>query len=130
MSSPCVPTNSPTSRLDTIYYSGPGSQDHTDPHELPKGSTQVLQASLLSRRPVRVLRSSRCALPISPSVGIRYDGLYIVTKRLESQKNAKGGLFARYVLERIPGQESLQDIFRRSPTPQQMFDFRKIKQYF
>ncbi|KAF3768995.1 hypothetical protein M406DRAFT_327404 [Cryphonectria parasitica EP155] len=117
-------------RGDTIIYSGPGSQDNTDPDELPKGSAQALQTSLNSGRPVRVLRSSRGAISVAPSVGIRYDGLYVVSRRLAPQKNAKGGLFVCFVLQRIPGQESLESIYLRSPTRQQMADFSRIKEFF
>ncbi|PSS03692.1 PUA-like domain-containing protein [Coniella lustricola] len=135
---------------DKIYYSGPGSQENTDPHNLPKGSTDILQVSYESKRPIRVLRSSRNPFGLSPSIGIRYDGLYVVTRRMPLQKNDKGGLFAQFVLQRIGSgdlrdnrhqtegenhddddeQESLLSIFRRSPTRAEKRDFERIKQWF
>lgn len=75
---------------------------------------------------VRVLRAAVNRSPLAPSVGIRYDGLYRVIRRMPDQKNAKGGVFARYVLKREEGQESLQDIFLRSPTAQQIAHYRRI----
>lgn len=57
---------------------------------------------------------------------MRYDGLYVVVKR-DMSHNSKGGLFIRYLLERLPGQKPLKEVMRDSPTPQQMADFERIK---
>lgn len=118
------------SRGDTIIYSGPGSQENTDPSNLPAGNTAALLHSLPNKagqpgRPVRVFRSSRgCSL--SPVVGIRYDGLYRVQERLSEEKNSKGGLYCRFVLVRDQEQESLDSIRARSPTAQQKGDYVRI----
>lgn len=85
-----------------------------------------------------MLRSSRNPSGLSPSVGIRYDGLYVVTRRMPLQKNEKGGVFARFVLERIENsretgivqEESLLSISQRSPTAKEKRDFERVKQYF
>lgn len=75
---------------------------------------------------MRVLRASKKQSAFAPSVGIRYDGLYVVVRQ-ETSHNAKGGLFIRYLLERVPGQTPLKDVRSASPTAQQMADFRRIK---
>lgn len=124
-------TNVFCSHGDTVIYSGPNSQTNTDPNNIPQGSAQILAYSLPSAtrndpgRPVRVFRSAT-SHAISPAVGIRYDGLYYIEKRLPEQKNAKGGLYCRFVLRRVPGQESLRSIWARSPTARQKRDYARI----
>lgn len=105
-----------------------------DPHNLPdaEGSTKVLQLSINTGHPVRVLRSAtkHSSGGLAPSVGIRYDGLYKVQAQLASERNAKGGLYCRFVLVRLPDQESLADIAARSPTRKEKADFAKIWNLF
>lgn len=114
---------------DTIIYSGPNSQTNTDPHNIPQGSAQILAHSLPTRdgpgRPVRVFRSAT-SHEMSPAVGIRYDGLYHIEKRLPDEKNANGGLYPRFVLRRVPDQEALNSIWARSPTLQQKQDHARM----
>lgn len=114
---------------DTIYYSGPNSQNHTDPVNPPGGSTSYLERSLQTGRPVRVLRAADRKGTLPPSVGIRYDGLYQLIGRSELA-NTKGGLFVRYVLKRQDGQEALSDIAKRSPTQQQITDFNRKNEFW
>lgn len=98
---------------------------NTDPDNMPPGSgTRVLQASL-NNRPVRVFRSAGNAL--GPSEGIRYDGLYRVTRQLPQQRNDKGGLYCRFFLERLAGQEPLSSVWSRSPTRQQKRDYARMR---
>lgn len=47
--------------------------------------------------------------------------------RQETGHNDHGGLFYKFLLERLPGQKPLEDVMRDSPTAQQMADFRRIK---
>ncbi|KAJ4416503.1 hypothetical protein N0V82_006698 [Gnomoniopsis sp. IMI 355080] len=114
---------------DTIIYSGPNSQNNTDPLQIPKKSAQILAHSLPSTsgpgHPVRVFRSAS-SHHASPAVGIRYDGLYQIEKRLSDVTNAKGGLYPRFVLRRVPGQEALSSIWARSPTLQQKRDHARM----
>lgn len=91
-----------------------------------KAGTGYLQRSLTTRNPVRVLRAGKKESAYAPSVGIRYDGLYVVVRQ-ETSHNFKGGLFIRYLLERLPDQKPLKDVMLDSPTAQQMADFRHIK---
>lgn len=114
-------------RGETIWYSGPGSADNENRNEVPrKAGTGHLQRSLTTRNPVRVLRAGKKGSAYAPSVGIRYDGLYVVVRQ-ETSNNSKGGLFIRYLLERLPDQKPLKDVRSDSPTAQQMADFRRIK---
>ncbi|ROW11423.1 hypothetical protein VMCG_01249 [Cytospora schulzeri] len=116
-------------RGDIIYYSNPGSRDNKDPENLSKSiGRRYLDRSLLSGRPVRVLRAAKCSA-YAPAVGIRYDGLYVVKARESPfRHNAEGGAYTRYVLERVPGQESLKDICERSPTAREMRHYKKIRE--
>lgn len=58
-------------------------------------------------------------------MGIRYDGLYVVTSQ-ETSHNSKGGLYFRYLLERSPEQKPLKQVRQESPTAKQMADYRRI----
>ncbi|KAK7745044.1 hypothetical protein SLS53_003279 [Cytospora paraplurivora] len=115
---------------DTIYYSGPGSQTNKDPNNLAnRDAVGYLQRSVTTRNPVRVLRSAKSSSSSAhaPSVGLRYDGLYHVVRQEQPFKqNGQGGLYTRYVLQRLPGQESLASIQARSPSPQQVADYHRI----
>ncbi|KAL1872071.1 hypothetical protein Daus18300_004440 [Diaporthe australafricana] len=112
---------------DTIFYSGPGSATNEDRNTVPtsKGAGR-LQRSLTTGNHVRVLRAANSSTAFAPSVGIRYDGLYRVVRQ-ELRRNPRGGLFVRYVLRRVAGQEPLGSIWRRSPTARQMRDHRRIR---
>ncbi|KAI1858471.1 uncharacterized protein JN550_012604 [Neoarthrinium moseri] len=111
---------------DILYYSGSNSHDNENrdrPAESSAG-TKALKASLASGRPVRVLRSGGSTLTktkssFAPSCGIRYDGLYRVVQKL-TPINKKGGMYEQFKLMRLPGQPSLADIRKRSPTRQQI----------
>lgn len=115
---------------DVLYYSGEGAEKNTDPNEVTRRATnESLMASWETRQPVRVLRSAakdERQRHYSPPCGIRYDGLYRVVD-VQMRHNAKGGLYQRFKLRRLPGQESLEDIAARSPTADQRRDFAKVK---
>ena len=115
----------------TIFYSGAGSDENTDPDRVNPGKQDAtLVASIRSRQPVRVLRASNKTNHYAPSVGIRYDGLYQVVRQEQPRKNTKGGLYRRLVLERLPDQPDLQDIISAAPDPQQRRQFEKIGEGF
>jgi hypothetical protein len=116
---------------EVLYYSGEGADKDTDPHQVKRRSTNdSLMASLKTRRPVRVLRNSSQdghRRHYAPSWGIRYDGLYEVVD-VQERRNAKGGLYLRFKLSRLPDQEDLGDIMARSPTAARKRDHEKIKE--
>lgn len=118
---------------DTLYYSADGSVSNTNPLAVTivSNSTKALQKSLQTRRAVRVLRSAGNGKGhyYAPNVGIRYDGLYIVVEQAEVL-NDKGGLYYRFRLQRIEGQESLDNIKARSPTREQVAQERRIKDWY
>lgn len=115
---------------EVLYYSGEGAEKNKDPHEVDRRATNdSLVASFETRRPVRVLRSAskdERHRHYAPSCGIRYDGLYRVTA-IQRRHNAKGGLYQRFKLRRLPDQEDLEDIAARSPTRDQRRDFDLVK---
>lgn len=116
---------------ETIIYSGDSSLDNRDPDHLPAPSalTRSLIKSHQTQRPVRVLRSSRGSPAFSPSVGIRYDGLYTVSDVLVA-KNKVGGLYQKFRLRRVAGQQPLAQINRTVPSIQQRRDFARIQDYY
>lgn len=113
---------------DTIFYSGPGSHNHRNP-EVPPSGTAYLETSLADGGPVRVLRSASSGGSESqwaPPVGIRYDGLYQIVA-VRTQHNQHGGIYKQFELRRLPGQESLESVKSRSPTPLQTQHIKAIK---
>ncbi|KAK0712582.1 PUA-like domain-containing protein [Lasiosphaeria miniovina] len=113
---------------DVLYYSGDQSTDNVNPTRviMTSSRTQSLEKSMQTRRPVRVLRSSGGSGVFHPPVGIRYDGLYRVTERLQ-KFNKKGGMYYQFKLIRDPGQTPLKDICKNSPGRQQLLDEAKIR---
>ncbi|KAF0323901.1 YDG/SRA domain-containing protein [Colletotrichum asianum] len=80
---------------DVLFYSGSGA--HNCEGDKPKNSdgTEMLYKSLKKRLPVRVLRAAPKKAGdglYSPSVGIRYDGLYDVVRRTKAF-NDNGGAY-------------------------------------
>lgn len=84
----------------------------------------MLQQSLQTQNPVRVLRSAvkHGNSTFAPKGGIRYDGLYLVVRQLDNKKNSLGGVYCCFEFERKSGQEELKSIALRSPTPQGLND--------
>lgn len=65
-----------------------------------------MRVSMHQGRSVRVLRSARSKSPFSPAEGIRYDGLYRITRE-EPRTNNLGGLYVRWRMERENGQAEI-----------------------
>lgn len=94
-------------RGDTLYYCGSHSLVNKDPTTPIKSTyTDALRHSIGTKKPVRVLRSSRSNSPWSPTHGIRYDGLYVVTGE-ETKRNSLGGAYARFRMDRITKQPAI-----------------------
>ncbi|KAI9848226.1 MAG: hypothetical protein M1838_000614 [Thelocarpon superellum] len=92
---------------DWLIYSGSDSKTNKDPNvTFPSHATQYLTRSLQTHRPVRVLRSSLGNRQYSPTSGIRYDGLYTVTRDIHAF-NAAGGLYLKFRLDRQPNQAAV-----------------------
>lgn len=113
---------------ETLFYSGSRSHDNEDPKApFPSSNaTLALKASLTNRRPVRVLRSSGGRSKLSPTVGIRYDGLYRVVAMGE-KLNTKGGRYEQFKLQRLYGQGDLAALARGRPTAAEVRDHGKIQ---
>ena len=91
---------------DTIIYSSPGSfATKSETSDMAKRGTRCLLASLQSKHPVRVIRG-QTSWKRAPFVGYRYDGLFQVEETGE-EKNAEGGAYTWFRLERLKGQESI-----------------------
>lgn len=111
-------------RGDILYYCGSNSLDNKDPATPTKSNyTEALRKSSRTKRPVRVLRSSRSNSPWSPSHGIRYDGLYVVTGE-EIKHNKWGGAYARFRMDRIMEQPAI-DMSR--PTKEEVELCKRIR---
>lgn len=116
---------------DVLYYSGEGADKNESPNEVDRRSTNdSLVESYDNRQPVRVLRSASKGerqRHYAPACGIRYDGLYTVIA-VQQRHNAKGGLYQRFKLRRLGGQEDLEDIAARSPSAEQRRDFHRLRE--
>lgn len=114
---------------DVLYYSAEAADKNENPLEVIRRSTNdSLVESCGNRQPVRVLRSASKGereRHYSPACGIRYDGLYTVVA-VQDRTNAKGGLYQRFKLHRLAGQEDLEDIAARSPTAEQKREFQML----
>lgn len=100
-------------RGDVILYSDSKAKENTNPKRPSvSGSTEAMRRSHRLRKPLRVLRSAGVDSKWAPSVGLRYDGLYLVTD-IETRHNSLGGAYYRFKLEREQGQ---QPIDRYRPT--------------
>ncbi|KAK1974523.1 YDG/SRA domain-containing protein [Colletotrichum cereale] len=104
---------------DTLHYSGSGADVHTGQLPQNKDGTKLLHLSLKTGHPVRVLRSaSGKGGAFRPSCGIRYDGLYKVTK-VRTLTNQKGGAYYQFELERLPAQRDLNELLGTPDNAQQ-----------
>lgn len=111
---------------DVLYYSAQGASKKNASSQADVVGNQALMASWRTRRPVRVLRGHKGSRLWAPPLGYRYDGLYKVVGWKE-RMNKEGGIYKRFKLVREPGQASLEEIMRASPTAQQLADHRLIK---
>ena len=110
---------------NSLYYSGSGSHDNPDPKR-PADSTadtRSLHTSMHTQKSVRVLRSSKGKSKWSPTVGLRYDGLYRVVS-VETPFNGKGGKYEQFKLVRLEGQKPID---KSRPSPKELEDFNKMK---
>jgi len=115
---------------ETLYYSGANSHNNEDPAQVAPASqgTRALQASLRTRRPVRVLRSGNKARHQNlylPSCGLRYDGLYRVAT-VRHLLNRRGGLYEQFQLVRLPNQVPLQQLQNTSPTAEEIAAYNRV----
>ncbi|KAI5358315.1 Putative PUA-like superfamily, SRA-YDG superfamily protein [Septoria linicola] len=100
-----------------IEYSTVGSEKASDDAKVPapNRATFSLRASLLNKRPVRVLRKAGAKKGDrwGPKSGYRYDGLFKVTKATEMPRPNNNALYESFTLERLPLEDnmgwSLQD---------------------
>lgn len=116
---------------EVLYYSGEAADKNENPHELIRRATNdSLVESYGNRQPVRVLRSASKGereRHYAPACGVRYDGLYTVIA-VQERHNAKGGLYQRFKLRRLGGQEDLEDIAARSPSAEQRQNFHRLRE--
>ncbi|EIW86679.1 hypothetical protein CONPUDRAFT_115281 [Coniophora puteana RWD-64-598 SS2] len=104
-------------------YTGSGGRDLKGTKQAPKNLrtapqssdqtfennfNQALKTSQETRKPIRVIRGFKLKSKYAPSVGYRYDGLYIVEKAwMEPGLNAKGWKVCKFAFKRLPGQPDL-----------------------
>lgn len=112
---------------DQLYYSGSKSHDNTDPAvPVVSDATKALQHSRLTGKVVRVLRASSGEGYLSPSVGLRYDGLFRVVLE-ETMKNRRGGAYLRFRLVRIVEQPPID---RSRPSMEERGDYECVRSYY
>ncbi|KAK4544273.1 hypothetical protein LTR36_004483 [Oleoguttula mirabilis] len=113
-------------RGEYLYYSGSHSHDNESPNEPAPSApgTLALHTSLETGEAVRVLRSHTGKSRHAPSVGLRYDGLYRVVS-VSRPKNAKGGLYEQFKLERM-GEQGEINQFR--PNAREIRQFGEINE--
>ncbi|KAF5878453.1 putative ydg sra domain-containing protein [Botrytis fragariae] len=115
---------------DTIEYSAPGAIDSTAKEpESTKHGVIVLKRSIVTKNPVRVLRTAGCAWKNGPAMGIRYDGLYRVIEG-KVGTNGKGGKYWRFTLKRlrrVDGSDQVPINISR-PTKEEVGLFEKVKE--
>lgn len=100
-------------RGDVILYSDSKAKENTNAKRPNvSGSTEAMRRTHKFGKPLRVLRSAGLDSKWAPSVGLRYDGLYMITD-VETKHNTLGGAYYRFRLEREEGQ---QPIDRYRPT--------------
>ncbi|EME83138.1 uncharacterized protein MYCFIDRAFT_85401 [Pseudocercospora fijiensis CIRAD86] len=111
---------------DIVYYSGSGSHENKDKDRSAETTrdTNKLHTSIFTRRPVRVLRTSKARGEYAPIEGVRYDGLYEIVG-FDEPINRNGGKYERFKLVRRAGQKSLKECKKR-PTWQELKDFNQI----
>ncbi|THV43956.1 hypothetical protein BGAL_0794g00010 [Botrytis galanthina] len=114
---------------DIVYYSAPGAKESIIKEADSENSgAMALRRSIVTKKPVRVLRSANCAWKNRPAAGIRYDGLYRVTDH-KDEINGKGGKFWRFTLKRlrrVDGSDQVPINLSR-PTKEEVVLFEKVK---
>ncbi|KAL9100123.1 MAG: hypothetical protein Q9163_004466 [Psora crenata] len=109
---------------ETLYYSGSNSQSNTDPRNpVITYATKALRLSYTECRPIRVLRSGKSNSQYAPTKGLRYDGLYSITRE-DIEENNKGGAYLRFKLQRNGGQRDI-DASRPNAREKEVFEALK-----
>lgn len=112
---------------DKLYYSGSQSHDNTKAAvPIISNATKALIRSQQTGNSVRVLRTAGSDAKYCPSVGLRYDGLYVVVSQ-DLKTNKRGGAYMRFRLERMSEQK---DIDRSRPTAQEKRDYSRVRSFY
>ncbi|TVY88665.1 E3 ubiquitin-protein ligase [Lachnellula willkommii] len=111
---------------DIIKYSAAGSLEADSTADKTVGGTSALLRSIVTRQPIRVLRSAGGHWKGIPKAGIRYDGLYSVESSKEVTKR-DGGAFIQFLLKRQEGQLPI-DMSR--PTLKEREEFQAVSAGF
>ncbi|KAK4166978.1 E3 ubiquitin-protein ligase UHRF1 [Cladorrhinum sp. PSN259] len=116
-----------------LFYSADGADKNTNKTAVvvQSESTKALLKSLETKVPVRVLRSAGKENRHCPSVGVRYDGLYVVVAK-HDRRNDLGGMYYSFELHRVENQPGspLEEIERRVPSGRQVYEESKIKEWY
>lgn len=111
-------------RGDVILYSDSKAKENTNAKRPNvSGSTEAMRRSHRLGKPLRVLRSAGLDSKWAPAVGLRYDGLYMITD-VETKHNTLGGAYYRFRLEREQGQ---QPIDRYRPNMDEKYYYERIE---
>lgn len=111
---------------DVIKYSAAGSLEADSTADKTVGGTSALLRSIVTRQPIRVLRSAGGHWKDIPRAGIRYDGLYSVESSKEVTKK-DGGAFIQFLLKR---REDQGPIDKSRPTLRERDEFKEVSAGF
>lgn len=105
----------------------PKSTENTDPDTpMSLNMVEAMRRSWANGAAIRVIRGKGAGWAGRPCVGLRYDGLYEIVDE-EMHKNAKGGCYVRFKLERKEGQVPLDALTMR-PRAQEVRDEERVKE--
>lgn len=90
---------------DEVMYCGTDNKDSTNP---PSANTRALITSWERRLPVRLFRSQNLNSPHAPEIGLRYDGLYDVSRFEEMDPPDEKRNRHRFKLVRRAGQDPIR----------------------
>lgn len=112
---------------NVVLYSDSKAKENTNAKRPNvSGSTEAMRRSHRLGKPLRVLRSAGLESNWAPAVGLRYDGLYMITA-VETKYNTLGGAYYSFRLEREDGQQPI-DRFR--PNMDEKHDFDLIERRY
>jgi len=91
-------------------------------------ATQRMLESEESKKPIRLIRSSKVDSQWAPQVGLRYDGLYVVASHENLDHCDSTRQRHRFKLLRVPGQDPIRGTGpEKRPTQQEMEAYKKDK---
>jgi hypothetical protein len=108
---------------DELVYSSVKVVDSTSNINANTG-VKALRRSIITQKPVRVLRRAGCKWHNGPACGLRYDGLYEVVSAADGQKVGDKVQQIKFYLVRVQGQVPI-DVSK--PSRDQISEYERSK---